>query len=45
MSTPHKIQSLINHFKSIKLTKYNPVLITDIDGVLVRGATPIPTTL
>jgi len=39
------MKSLINHLKSLRINSFNPILITDIDGVLVRGSTPIKSTL
>lgn len=45
LSSISKLTALHNHFKNLKHKEFNPVLITDIDGVLVRGSTPISTTL
>lgn len=45
MQKYEKVASLVNHFKKLNYKSYNPVLVTDIDGVLVRGNTPISTTL
>lgn len=45
MSKSQKISALLQHFKKLNHKSYNPVLVTDIDGVLVRGSTPISTTL
>jgi ribonucleotide monophosphatase NagD (HAD superfamily) len=42
------MDKLIKHFKSLSKankTNFKPIIITDIDGVLVRGSTPIPGTL
>jgi ribonucleotide monophosphatase NagD (HAD superfamily) len=39
------MNSLINHLKRQNISSFNPILISDIDGVLVRGSTPIKTTL
>lgn len=44
-SSVSKIAALHSHFKNLKHKEFNPVLITDIDGVLVRGSNPIITTL
>lgn len=44
-SAVSKIASLHNHFRKLNHREFNPVLITDIDGVLVRGSNPISTTL
>ena len=45
MKKYEKIDKLVRHFKKFNYKEYNPVLVTDIDGVLVRGSTPIQTTL
>lgn len=45
ISSAKKIVSLLDHFKKLNHKQFNPVLITDIDGVLVRGSNPIQTTL
>lgn len=45
MSKSQKITALLQHFKKLNHKSYNPVLVTDIDGVLVRGSIPISTTL
>lgn len=44
-SSVSKITALHSHFRNLKHKEFNPVLITDIDGVLVRGSNPISTTL
>lgn len=44
-SSVSKMAALHGHYKNLKHKEFNPVLITDIDGVLVRGSNPISTTL
>jgi hypothetical protein len=42
------MKNVVAYLRSIGITSsemFNPVLITDIDGVLVRGNVPIPGTL
>ena len=42
------MKNIVKHLKDLGVKNsqsFNPILITDIDGVLVRGNTPIPGTL